>query len=292
MSQVRSKSQKGKQGARPQEAVPTTILSEQLSTYAFGTVTAGAVMVAVAAWMGGSLASIDDRIQSGLDATAKSAGFTVTKISIEGLDPRTKADVLNAVAIPVDSNMFRADPFEIKKRIEEKVTNVSEVRVLRQWPNDIWILADNRRPLALWQTEGQWAVVDQVGKPMEGEDPTKFVNLPRVVGPAAGYAAPELLAQLEFHPQIAEHLEVAMRVGGRRWDLRLDTGLEIALPEDKLVDAALLAVYNLDEATGVLAKDSEVTRIDARDPERFAVGLGETRAEQQSSGLENKSGGA
>lgn len=293
MSQVRSKTQKGKKAAKPQEVVPATILTEQLSTYAFGTVTAGAVMVAVAAWMGGSLASIDERIQDGLDATAKSTGFTVDKISIEGLDPRTKADVLNAVGIEPDSNMFRADPFEIKERIETAVENVSEVRVLRQWPNDIWILAENRRPLALWQTGGEWKVVDQVGKPMEGEDPAQFVDLPRVVGPAGGYAAPELLEQLKLHPQIADHLEVAMRVGGRRWDLRLDTGLEIALPEDAQVDEALLAVYNLDEATGVLASDSEVTRIDARDPERFAVGLGDARAAyEQSSELENKSKGA
>ncbi len=293
MSQVRSKAQKGKKQAKPQEVVPTTILSEQLSTYAFGTVTAGAVMVAVAAWMGGSLASIDERIQDSLDATAKSAGFTVTKVSIEGLDPRTKADVLNVVGIELDSNMFRADPFEIKERIEGAVDNVSEVRVLRQWPGDIWILAENRRPLALWQTDGEWKVIDQVGKPMEGEDPTQYVDLPRVVGPAAGYAAPELLEHLELHPQISENLEVAMRVGGRRWDLRLDTGLEIALPEDAQVDAALLAVYNLDDATGVLAEDSEVSRIDARDPERFAVGLGEARAAyEQSSSIQDKSGGA
>ncbi len=293
MSQVRSKSQQGKRQAKPQEVVPATILTEQLSTYAFGTVTAGAVMVAVAAWMGGSLASIDERIQDGLDATAKSAGFTVAKISIEGLDPRTKADVLNAVAIPVDSNMFRADPFVIKERIEASVENVSEVRVLRQWPNDIWILAENRRPLALWQTEGESKVVDQVGKPMDGEDPAEYVELPRVVGPAGGYAAPELLAQLKLHPQISENLEVAMRVGGRRCNLRLDSGLEIALPEDAQVNEALLAVYNLDEATGVLAEDSEVTRIDARDLERFAVGLGEARAAyDQSSQIEAKSGGA
>ena len=293
MSQVRGKSQKGKRPTKPQEVVPATILTEQLSTYAFGTVTAGAVMVAVAAWMGGSLASIDERIQNGLDATAKSAGFTVAKISIEGLDPRTKADVLNAVGIDENSNMFRADPFEIKERIEANVENVSEVRVLRQWPSDIWILAENRRPLALWQSEGVWHVVDQVGKPMDGEDPAEYVELPRVVGPAGGYAAPELLEQLKLHPQIADQLEVAMRVGGRRWDLRLDSGLEIALPEDAHVDVALLAVYELDEATGVLAENSEVKRIDARDPERFAVGLGEARAEyEQNSELETESGGA
>lgn len=281
MSQVRSKphnSGKGRQ-QRPQDQVPPTILTEQLSTYAFGTVTAGAVMVAVAAWMGGSLASIDERIQNGWDSTAKATGFTVANIVIDGLDPRTKADVLNAVGLEAGENMFRADPFLLKERIESAVENVSDVRVLRQWPNDIWIVAENRRPLALWQSEGEWQVIDQAGKVMVSEKVSDYADLPRVIGPAGGYAAPELLEQLKFHPEIADHLDSATRVGGRRWDLKLDTGLEISLPEDAQIDQALLAVYDLNEATGVLSDASEVKRIDARDPDHFAVGLGVARAE-------------
>ncbi len=288
MSEVKRKPQNNKKGAAPVQEVPPTILSEQLSTYAFGTVTAGAVMVAVAAWMGGSLASIDERVQSGWDATAEAAGLTIAEISIEGLDPRTKADVLNALSIKVGDNMFRADPFKIKQEIEAEVRNLADVQVLRQWPNDVWIIADTRKPLALWQTDGAWTVVDQSGTPiMDSVDPAEHVDLPRVVGPAGGYAAPILIKELKLHPEIAERMVAAMRVGERRWDIRLESGLEISLPEDARMDEALLAVFDLNEATGVLDQSSDVTRIDARDPERFAVGLGASMADASS-----KAGGA
>jgi cell division protein FtsQ len=289
MSEVRSTPQQKGRGphGRPQQDVPPTILSEQLSTYAFGTVTAGAVMVAVAVWMGGSLASIDDRIQTGWDATAKATGFTISNILVEGLDPRSKADVLNALALDEGQNMFRADPFILKERIESNVQNISNVRVLRQWPSDIWIVAENRRPLALWQEGGQWKVIDQAGKIMDAEKPTEFADLPRVVGPAGAFAAPELLETLQLHPEISEKMAEAMRVGGRRWDIRLKTGLEISFPEDAELDRALLAVFELNEATGVLDEGSDVKRIDARDPDHFAVGLGVVRAD-----IKQEAGGA
>jgi cell division protein FtsQ len=79
----------------------------------------------------------------------------------------------------------------------------------------------------------------------------------------------------------------AMRVGGRRWDIRLKTGLEISFPEDAELDRALLAVFELNEATGVLDEGSDVKRIDARDPDHFAVGLGVVRAD-----IKQEAGGA
>ena len=249
-------------------AVPPTVLSEKLSTYAFGTVVAGAVMVAAAAWMGGSLASIDERIQSGFDSIAGATGFTVSNISVEGLGPRAKADVLNVIGVERGHNMFRADPFLIKARID-KVDSISKVRVMRQWPNEVWVLADPRTPLALWQNEGRWQVVDQFGVTFESANPKDHNGLPRVVGENGGAAAPELIEILKDYPSLAERVDTALRIGGRRWDLRLNSGLEIAMPEDAGFVEALEQVMKLHDSTGVL--NGGASRLDVRDPVHFAI---------------------
>lgn len=258
-----------KQAGRAQaQAVPPTVLSEKLSTYAFGTVVAGAVMVAAAAWMGGSLASIDERIQTGFDRIAGAAGFTVTDISVYGLGPRAKADVLNAIGLKTGENMFRADPYLIKARIDD-LDSISQVSVRRQWPNEVWVLADPRTPLALWQHEGRWRVVDQFGVAFESEDPQAHAELPRVVGAQGDRAAPGLIEILRDYPEFAEKVDMAMRVGGRRWDLRLHSGLEIAMPEDAGFVEALDQVLRLHDSTGVLSGGAR--RLDVRDPVHFAI---------------------
>ena len=261
---------KGKGPASP-VAVPPTIMTEKASTYAFGTVVAGAVMVAAAAWMGGSLATIDERIQDGFDAFAKTTGFTVKQVHIEGLGPRAKADVINElekIEIRFDANMFRADPHIIKDTVSS-LESVSDVMVLRHWPDTVRVLAEPRTPLALWQSSGQWVVIDQKGEPLLNADPNEFTELPRVVGPHGGTAAPALLSRLALEPDFAGQVEIALRVGGRRWDLRLHSGVEIAMPEDERFTDALGAVLTLHDETGLLM--GEAVRIDARDPARFAV---------------------
>ncbi len=259
----------GGQSKAPPATLPPTIMTEKVSTYAFGTVVAGAVMVAAAAWMGGSLASIDDRLQSGFDVMADAAGFTVGDIIVDGLGPRAETEVFSAVGVSPGFNMFRADPYLLKDRIDG-IESIASVRVLRKWPNEIWVVAEPREPLAVWQSDGEWVVVDQEGVPIETADPMSYAQLPHVVGPDGGKAAPELVEILDRSPEFAEKVATALRVGGRRWDLRLTNGVEIAMPEDGSLEATLGKVLELDDAAGVLS--GQARRIDARDPERFAIG--------------------
>ena len=256
MSKVNQGQEKGR--GKPQQAtLPPTIMTEKLSTYAFGTVVAGALMVAIAAWMGGSLASIDERINGTLDSMADATGLTVKAVSIEGLNPRGKADVLNAlqseegIQLEQGLNMFRADPYLIKEKIDE-VDSVGYVRVMRQWPNEIWILAENRTPIALWRMDGEWGVIDQLGVVMNSESAQDHADLPRIEGDAGDLAAPSLLAQFENYPEIGERVVASIRVGARRWDLHLKSGMEISMPEDVLFEQAANAIMELHETTGVL----------------------------------------
>ena len=77
-----------------------------------------------------------------------------------------------------------------------------------------------------------------------------------------------LLELLETQPELKNRVKAAVRVGGRRWDLALDGGVDIRLPEVGAPEAlARLAAFETD--SGVLDRDVKV--LDLRMPDRVIV---------------------
>jgi cell division protein FtsQ len=69
-------------------------------------------------------------------------------------------------------------------------------------------------------------------------------------------------------PELMVRVRAAVRVGGRRWNLRLDNGIDVRLPEDDPEQAwARLAEY--ERRHRILARDVRV--LDLRLPDRLIV---------------------
>ena len=89
-----------------------------------------------------------------------------------------------------------------------------------------------------------------------------------IVGGDAPDEAPALFTLLAAQPRLSKRVRAAVRVGARRWNLRLDNGIDIQLPEENASDAwARLA--ELDREHRLLARDIEL--IDLRLPGRMIV---------------------
>jgi cell division protein FtsQ len=108
-----------------------------------------------------------------------------------------------------------------------------------------------------------------VGNPF-GEDPARFAELPLVVGKGAETQVGALLALIATQPNLKLRVKAAVRVGERRWNLRLDNGVEVRLPEEG-AEAALGELVRLDREQEILARD--IKAIDLRFPDRFIVKL-------------------
>jgi len=83
-----------------------------------------------------------------------------------------------------------------------------------------------------------------------------------------GAGAEPLLIALESLPQLRAHLKELVRIGDRRWNIELNNGAVVALPEDGAPQAmaqleALQSQYSL--------LDRPVAGIDLRTPGRMAV---------------------
>jgi cell division protein FtsQ len=249
-------------------AARASALRDKASTYAFGTVVCGAAMVAMAAWMGGSLGGFGESIGSGFNVISRAFGVSVDKIVIVGLDPEIEEKARVAARIDSGDSMFAADPYAIQRRIEA-LDAVAGVSVHRFWPDQVTIIAETRSPLALWEKDGEWRVIDNNGRTFAKVDPEDFMTLPRVSGEGADQAAAGLLAVVADYPAISDRLETAYRVAGRRWDMRFKGGVSVSLPEDAGIKPAMQALNLLETRNRLL--ELPLVQIDARHPDRFAL---------------------
>lgn len=224
-------------------APPATIIDEttgeevRVSSVIFGIVLLVAILVATAAWMGGSMSQIGSRFGGFMDDTARLAGVDVRSVSVIGLElnPALADEVRAAAMIEPGENMFRADPYVIRRRVEA-TKNVLNVRVHRLWPGQVVILAEAAEPVALWHDGRDWKVVDGLGRILPDARADDHGHLLRLAGLGAPEAAPQLTRALAAAPDISDRVAVATRVGERRWDMRFVSGVTVRLPEDEALE--------------------------------------------------------
>jgi cell division protein FtsQ len=245
---------------------------DRVATYALGTIVCGAAMLTIAAWMGGSLGAFGQRMHSGFNVIAGWTGLSVQDVHVNyELDPVLAERIRKASEVSVGENMLAADPYAIRDRIEK--LDIGPVSVQRLWPDRIDIHVDQRKPIALWQDNpngGAWRVVDQSGRAFAQADLAKYSGLPHIIGADAADAASALMAAVAQFPNLAERLDTAYRVGGRRWDIKFKGRADVVVfPADAQLMKALECV-NLEHAQTRLL-DLPILRIDARNPCLLAI---------------------
>lgn len=240
----------------------------RVSSVIFGLMMVTALIVAAAAWMGGSLSKVEMRFANALDGAARTVGLSVDHISVVGVEGELASAVRLAAMVEPGENMFRADPHLIKRRVEStrRVVNVS---VYRLWPDQIQIYAYPAQPVALWSDGERWAVIDSLGRQMRGIEAARYAYLPKLAGEGGDKAAPELANALAQTPDLVPRIELAQRIEARRWDLTFSNGVTVRLPIDEDMPEALnrLASYQLNE--NIL--DRSIGRVDLRIPGRVYI---------------------
>lgn len=119
---------------------------------------------------------------------------------------------------------------------------IADARVSRRLPDTLVVDIVERIPAAILQRNGALSLVDVAGHVMAAGDPrTLPMQLPLVIGDGVEGQLAALTALLETQPRLRSQVAGAMWIGGRRWDLRFQSGETLALPEDD--PAAAYAVF-------------------------------------------------
>jgi cell division protein FtsQ len=202
-------------------------------------------------------------------STTADLGFEVERVYVAGRYQTDRQTLIDALGISIHEPVFDISLETARQRVEA-LPWVRSASVERRLPNTIVLRIEERVPLALWQNEGRVAVVDDSGAVIDGARPQDFTELLLVVGPDAADVAADLITVMELVPDLRERITAAVRVGGRRWSLKLDDGIDVHLPETGL-DNALLRLADLDKSQQLLARDVEA--VDLRLPDRLVLRL-------------------
>ena len=215
------------------------------------------------------------------------AGFTVSGYQIVGLNHMDRA-VIDSV---VTDELHRAAAEAGSDKAPQALVNVAEIRkrllgfgwikdarVSHRLPDSLAIDIVERAPAALWQNQGQLALIDSEGVVLDHVPVDKMPDLPLLIGPAANGNEQQITRLMNAVPTLKPQLASATWVGGRRWDLNFQSGETVALPEgEDAARTALVKFARLDKESGLLGRG--IVRFDLRVANKMIVRLPRTPGE-------------
>ena len=200
--------------------------------------------------------------------TIGQAGFTMKRVEIKGAQRVSRLDIYN-VAFDQPSMALPLVDLEGTRDRLLQFGWVKEARISRRWPDTLVVDVIERRPMAIWQNNQQLSLIDSEGVVLEPVRLESMPDLPLLIGPSANRQVGSLSALLEATPHLRPQISGATWVGGRRWDIRFQTGEMLTLPEGEEAARAILRFARMDQQTQLLGRG--FVRFDMRDPRRMIV---------------------
>lgn len=242
----------------------------------------------------------------------KSLGYRVDRVRVEikgcheQLDRQSRIEIescsgqldqqalIESVKVQEGEPIFALELQVIAERLLKQHQWLEAVKVKRNLPNEIEVIAQERQPAALWRNlalgnshgYGELWVVDRNGRLIEGielrsaqealEFSERFAHLPVVTGNNAPGHTSQLLTELKRVQGLEEKVIVAQLVDNRRWNLHLRENIVVQLPESEiserlqLLEALLTMEYHLPEGEVIDLQMADV--IDLRPEKRIVVG--------------------
>ncbi len=202
-------------------------------------------------------------------ALSARAGFRVQEIFVEGRNRTPRNELLAALGVERGAAIFGIDLSATRQRLEE-ISWVKTATIERRLPNEIHLLITERAPIAMWQNQGHYYLVDHDGQ-IVGDEIEEYRDLPLMVGEGAPDHAAALIDLLDTEPALKHRVKAAQWIGDRRWDVTFDRtagGIEVRLPEEDPL-AAWHELARLEREQNLLER--QVTVVDMRLPDRLVL---------------------
>ena len=213
-------------------------------------------------------------------ATAQATGFDVAELSVAGNRFTDEVSIAKAVGLDGQRALLGFSVEDARKAVID-LPWVKSAEVRKAYPSRLSVEIVEHKPAALWQVGSLVQVIDRDGEVIAPYEGVALSGLPLVVGDGAAEGARAITDLVAAYPTIAERVRAYIRVGHRRWDLQLDNGASVKLPENRPAEA--LARLEEGHLFGeLMARD--VSSVDLRIEGRLVVATSEdvTEARRQS----------
>ncbi|SER53992.1 cell division protein FtsQ [Rhizobium sp. NFR03] len=215
-------------------------------------------------------------------ATTSAAGFAIEDVKIAGNDQTSEIDILQEIGLDGATSLVALD-IDAARQAIAKMPWVEEVTVRKVYPGTIEVNLKERKAFGIWQHGSDLSLIEKSGSVIAPLRDNKFAELPLFVGRDAETAAAGFYARFADWPEIASRVKAYVRVAGRRWDLILDNGVMVKLPEQDL-DRAMQVLSTMEEGQQLLERD--IAAVDLRLEDRTTIQLTPGAAERRQVALE------
>ena len=214
------------------------------------------------AWLGG-------QIPAAAQAVTARFGFAVDQVRVSGNKETSEIDILERLDLDGWTSLIGFDAEAARERIAG-LPWVKVAAVRKVYPDELEVRVEERQPFAIWQHGSQLTIVERNGDVIAPFAAGRHAVLPLVIGYGAAAEAATFVDKIGQLPALASRVKGYIRVAERRWNLRLENGVTLKLPENGQ-DEALAEVLRLDRESGLLSRD--ITVVDMRLADRVVVQL-------------------
>ena len=221
------------------------------------------------------------------DLLARGLGFGLDTITISGARDLYESEVLKATGLSAKNSLLLIDAAAVRSQLLQ-VPLVREASVRKLFPDKLLVEITERDPFAVWQRDGELVVVSADGTVIEKLRDERFADLPWVVGAGANKRVAEYQKIVEAGGDIGARARAGVLVGERRWNIKMQSGLDVKLPERDAA-AAFAQFAKLARETRLLEKD--LLYVDLRAPGKMFVRLSEEAAAHRAEAMAAKKKG-
>ena len=212
-------------------------------------------------------------------------GFSVEEIKVSGNVETSDIDILQELGLDETSSLLTLDLTKAHEKLSA-LPWVQHVELLKIYPATLHVKIEERQAFAIWQHGDQLSLIERDGDVIENYDGVRNTELPFFVGIGAEIHAASMYDTLSRWPSYLGEAKAIIRVADRRWDLRLNNGVTLHLPEQG-VDAALAHFKAFDDSQEVLRRD--IAAVDLRISDRVTVRLTPEALERRKSAVLERS---
>ncbi len=196
-------------------------------------------------------------------------GFAVDQVRVTGHRETSEIDILEKLELDGWTSLIGFDVGTARERVAS-LPWVQVASVRKVYPSTLEVKIEERKPFAIWQQGQDLAIVEASGRVIVPFSGGRHADLPLVVGAGAAQTAQAFVTKVKGYPVIAGRVKGYIRVADRRWDLWLDNGVTIKLPEHG-EDAAIAELLQMDREDKLLSRD--IKSVDLRFSDRVVVQL-------------------
>lgn len=218
-----------------------------------------------ALFAGGYVGRAITHTNDGIAGAIADSGFAVSAIHITGENHTSATTIYQVLGFEPGQTIFSTDLWHARAKLL-KLAWVASATVQRRYPDDIAVTITEKKPFALCKSAKGLYVVERSGAIITDRGLSEFARLPLLVGDGAAQGGAQLIDAIAQHRAVSARVKAMELVSNRRWNLVLDDGVVVKLPETGW-RSELGALEHLIVDKAILERS--IKEIDLRSPDNY-----------------------